>query len=503
MNGQPLIPPEMIGPEMRPSFGERVVNGFRNTIKGISVGVGGVATAYLVYSVLSLAFDPTSDSAEYDGEAKNMHVGEFNYWPIAENINVLAGGNAVQDTALTPDSSADEDGVFIQDIEYMPDGLLQLESVVDDDLGFFIRISENVDGETRDFHYEDVRIATPYPVHCNATINNDEGTFDPDDDCIRLLNHVGEWRGLVHSVFTKGGWFGTRLDNTPPTKARQMTDLMLDNTRCHYGYRFGTDDDFIVWSDSRDRYVINPEEATATAATAYDGVREEMIARLRVEIARMTGLTMTKTNGMPVAITLDQEEVLRRVAAKTGPLDNLTETEYRNAVSLQLIQEGRVVPEGSTGRLNFNKPLSARLLELQQSNPDIRVTDFTSDDSWAEPNGDPFSFAPNIGCLPLDSEGLGDLRRHRIIAERIAGLETMSANVEIVEIREEEEDDSSMSEIELFSGGETPFANVLERSIDPLITDKKIAVHKYIYKLPLSDADVALLVEMGVAEQNE
>lgn len=464
---------------------------FRKFLDFTTLGMAALSVATLV----SVYADPTEEISEYEGKSQVVHISGQSSMPIVDDVNVFAGGDAKHDVSFAPDSRAHERGVYVQDIEYFPSGSFRLDAFEDDKIGFYILMSEfDGNGAVKEFDYSNVEVTTQQPVACNFEFEEDvSGNHyaDPTDDCTTLINNdpLG-WHGIEDAGFAKGGFLGTRLDDTPPGIARTMTDEFLNNTRCNLGLRFGTtSEQKAQWQP------FNIPAQMYNVRDVYEGVRKTVIARYRKKASDIEQLPLADTNGRPFAITETERDFLLLVAEKHKPIHQMTAEEYGVAVTAELeLLDNRLVPRGADNTsIEIGQPVAKDLIELQRDYPTMMLDRITTDDSWLERGGDTFSFDLNYNCIPHVPELLEEFKLEHQMIDEIGGLVGLMPGATLVVDEEKVSDDEFIEEIYLFAGANNYFTKFKYALMPESQIDARVAVYKYEKGMDLTDQDIAIL----------
>lgn len=450
---------------------------------------------YLAATFGSSLLDPTEKTSEYSGSGEYVYLSGQTSLPIVDNIGVYAGGEAKHDITGMPDSNAHERGLYVQDIEYYPDGGFRLDAFQDDQIGFYILMSEyDGDGVLKEFNYKNVGITTEQPLACSFDLGEDgagNATIEPADDCKRLINNdpLG-WRGIENAAFAKGGLFGTRLDDTPPGLARTMTDEMLDNVRCNFGLRYGLTpaekaqwrpyDIPVQWYNGRD---------------VYEGVRQNIIARYRKIASDAEQLPLTDVNGRPIFLTETERDFLIRVAEKYGPIPEMDAAQYSSAVKSELQAVGnRLVPRWEENpSIRIGDPVAKDLIELQKKYPTIIIDEITSDKDWAKSGGDPFSYLLNENCIPAVPELLDEFVLESQMISEIGGLVGLLPGTTLVVDPVKAQESEFMETIYVFGGANNFFADHIYQIMPEQEIVETIARYKRNKDIDLTEQEAQLL----------
>ena len=475
---------------------------FHRGIRGALIGTGVCAFAMAIYAFAEGALDQREETASFIGTAGMVHLGEQSSIPLETNVQVYAAGIAKQTVRLANDSQAYHVGEYLQNVEFELDGYLKLESFVDDQIGFYVLMSDS-DGTTdKEFDYggeDSLKITTHQPVNCAYDYAGNE--IELTEDCMRTLNAAGEWRGVEHALYTKGGWFGTNIDDLPPTQSRYSTDAQLDNKRCLLGIRFGMRNQLVLHDTDSDTYMLNTDKANAV--TTYHGVKDRLIALLRTQASAMTGLPLSKNNGAPIFITHSQREFLLAVAQANGPIETLSPKEYSEAVDRQLALEihGEIFDDTQVDIIETYPIVGARLKTLKTRYPEIDIEHILegANNEWYTEEGESENFPGHLSCLPTGQPELEHLYRDIVMTDMLAGMNTMPSNLMVVSDYTAEPDDDTINNLEYRSGGDAILGDFLPSVLSDQDTDIRIIEHKQNRGLPLNNEEVELLENLGDA----
>lgn len=495
----------MSSPEIQPRQRGRIEKLFMTAGKITAVGAFAIGATALVIEAL----DPTEQVLNYKGESHLVHLGDQVSMPIVRDIPVYAGGDAHQDVTLMPDSNAYNRGLFLQNIEYVPSGMLELQAFEDDKLGFYVLMSEFDESTqtSKEFDYSSLLTTTRQPFHCDFSLEdgNDGEQLVPHQECLDYMNNDPDgWHGIEHSSFAKGGFFGTRLGNTPPTKARYMTDEHLENNWCNYGLRFGKDEDLVFWDSDAGRYKISgvsqfrdgvpyiPEE------DVFEGARDRIIALYRKIASDSTGLTLTKSNGMPIFLTQSQRDYLLEIADEHGSFRDMDEEKYRSVMQLEFALEGNLDHE--PGKIDIDRPVAYDLIDLKKKYPDIQISGVTTSDDWTE-EGNEMDYVLNYNCLPLGKEGLTEYSEEVRITNAVASYTGIVPGAILADDPMIDDSSETMSTIYINGNSRSLFSDTIQEVLPEEEVMSRIISYKKKHEIDLTPQEVNFINSQNVAQQ--
>lgn len=495
-----------IAPSFERSVPNKVLRGTAKFVVGSTVALTGVLLA-------SGALDPTTKTTSVKGDSTLVFIGDQVSIPLVENNAVYAGGDLIEDVLtlgpvdVLPPSDAWARGLYVQDVEYVPEGMLRLDAYEDEQIGFYILMSEFDGTESKDFNInnDSIIITTDQPLSCEFSMERDSAGYtylEPSDGCKRLMNNdPAGWRGIEETSFAKGGVFGLGIEDSPPTIVRQVVDTYLENPRCHIGLQFGlTAAQKLEWQPAD-----NIPVQWYQGSDAYEGLRLTLIARYRKKVSDLTQLPLTVQNGRPMFLTASERDFLLKVAEVHGPLVDMNHMEYASAVQTELEKiDGKIVPEGARpDRFRLGDPIAKELIAMKQQNPDLVIDRLTDNKDWDDEGGDPFSFVLNRNCLPQLPDKLDEYKLEALMVSQIGGLNGLTPGTILVSDPDKFEESRTLERLYLFAGPENFFAKHYYQILSDQQIAYRIASYKQRQGLVVTAEEVALMeaVNAALAEQ--
>lgn len=263
-----------------------------------------------------------------------------------------------------------------RDVEYMPTGAVELRAVQDEDIGFYLFITETKNNRDIPFDFTNIRVSTPKPEPCPIEIVDNE--IRPKDYCTPITDPSS--RGLFSSYAWQGAPF--QNDTSITRDARTALDVAKNNTYCEVG---------VVFDNEALRYALQNQVKAVSNEAVYEGVTAAVKAVFRTQLSKQYNIPLTNSQGLPLILWEDDIRLLKRLAEQQKkPITQFSVEELRQSLQLTTALDE---PQGA---IDPGPLFVTEILAAQKNNNDINLPSSTPDmtEEGALYNG------WNYSCLP-------------------------------------------------------------------------------------------------------
>lgn len=340
----------------------------------------------------------TSVESENTGTASTIIDARSKHSIVVWHGQKVVSGDADHDV-LGPSTNpwAYSVGIVERQVEYVPQGGIEVRAVEDPDIGFYLSITESKDGQDIPMDFTNIQVTTPKPEPCPIDIVDSE--IRPKNYCTPITDAAS--RGLISTDAWQGGPF--QNDTRITEDGRRALNVAIDNTYCELGLVFGARS---VTS------AMNGDSSGITEQSIYRGVEASIKATFRLDLSAQYGIPLTDNIGKPYILWPDDVALLKRIASEQRkPLAEFTRNEFFDAVL-----DATFLKYDNEGSIDPGPTYAEEILDLRDKYEDVNTPlqepsltrENAAVSSWN------FSCLPKLGTPEADSMKADEETRYRV-----------------------------------------------------------------------------------------